>query len=103
MFEISRSSGLAEFVDRVPEDRGDTAGVVIRVDECRAFDAIAALPTNGEGGSATALAAAREARANILALRRELTAERSPELPFSLALHIGEVLYGNVGGGRRLD
>ena len=52
---------------------------------------------------AAALAAAREARANILALRRELTAECSPELPFSLALHIGEVLYGNVGGGRRLD
>jgi adenylate cyclase len=54
-------------------------------------------------GCAAALAAAREARANILALRRELTAERSPELPFSLALHVGEVLYGNVGGGRRLD
>jgi adenylate cyclase len=54
-------------------------------------------------GCAAALAAGREARANILALRRELTAERSPELPFSLALHVGEVLYGNVGGGRRLD
>jgi hypothetical protein len=54
-------------------------------------------------GCARAPAAAREARANILALRRELTTERSPELPFSLALHTGEVLYGNVGGGRRLD
>jgi adenylate cyclase len=54
-------------------------------------------------GCAAALAAGREARANILALRRELTAERSHDLPFSLALHVGEVLYGNVGGGRRLD
>lgn len=66
--------------------------------------AIFPIADGGPGyGCATALAAAREARANILALRRELTAERSPELPFSLALHIGEVLYGNVGGGRRLD
>jgi adenylate cyclase len=52
---------------------------------------------------AAALAAAREARANILALAREAVAERSPNLPFSLALHVGEVLYSNVGGGRRLD
>ena len=34
-------------------------------------------------GCAAALAAAREARANILALRRELTAERSHDLPLA--------------------
>jgi adenylate cyclase len=53
--------------------------------------------------AAEALAAAREARANILALQQEAAADRTPGLPFSLALHVGEVLYGNVGGGRRLD
>ena len=50
-----------------------------------------------------AFAAAREARANILALERKAAVWRSCELPFSLALHVGDVLYGNVGGGRRLD
>jgi adenylate cyclase len=62
---------------------------------------------NGDGTAARvageALAAAREARANILALQREAAEDRRPGLPFSLALHVGEVLYGNVGGGHRLD
>ena len=53
---------------------------------------------------AAALAAARESRRRIFAIERKLMAERLPKLPlFSLALHVGEVLYGNVGGGRRLD
>jgi adenylate cyclase len=62
---------------------------------------------NGDGTTARvageALAAAREARASILALQREAAEDRRPGLPFSLALHVGEVLYGNVGGGHRLD
>jgi len=43
---------------------------------------------------AEALAAAREARAEIAKIAG---------LRFGLALHIGEVLYGNVGSGDRLD
>jgi len=67
---------------------------------------LAIFPTADDGPArvcAAALAAAREARANILALERKAAARRSAGLPFSLALHVGEVLYGNVGGGRRLD
>src|SRR5690242_20795197 len=41
---------LAELIGRVAENGGDPAGVVIRVDECRSVDTIAALPTDGEGG-----------------------------------------------------
>ncbi|MFI5015539.1 MAG: adenylate/guanylate cyclase domain-containing protein [Hyphomicrobiales bacterium] len=50
-----------------------------------------------------ALAAAREAQAKILAMR-ETGADVSEEpVRFGLALHVGEALYGNIGGGGRLD
>jgi len=46
-----------------------------------------------------ALAAARQAQANIAAL----ASSAMPGLRFGLALHIGNVLYGNIGSGNRLD
>jgi adenylate cyclase len=46
-----------------------------------------------------ALVAARQARANIA----ELSVSAMPGLRFGLALHIGDVLYGNIGSGNRLD
>jgi len=46
-----------------------------------------------------ALAAARQAQANIAALADSAM----PGLRFGLALHIGDVLYGNIGSGNRLD
>src|SRR3984893_18048887 len=45
------------------------------------------------------LAAARQARANIAAL----SGSPALGLRFGLALHIGDVLYGNIGSGNRLD
>ena len=47
-----------------------------------------------------ALRAARQAEANIAALR---AAEGGQDLRFGLALHVGEALYGNIGAGARLD
>jgi adenylate cyclase len=46
-----------------------------------------------------ALAAARRAQENIAALSGSVM----PGLRFGLALHIGDVLYGNIGSGNRLD
>src|SRR6516225_144096 len=46
-----------------------------------------------------ALAAARQAQTNIAAL----ASSAMPGLRFGLALHIGDVLYGNIGSGDRLD
>jgi adenylate cyclase len=46
-----------------------------------------------------ALAAARRAQANIT----ELSVSAMPGLRFGLALHVGDVLYGNIGSGNRLD
>jgi adenylate cyclase len=46
-----------------------------------------------------ALAAAQRAQANITAL----SDSAMPGLRFGLALHIGDVLYGNIGSANRLD
>jgi adenylate cyclase len=49
---------------------------------------------------AAALGAAKAARDNVAALE---VAEHAPALRFGLALHIGDVLFGNIGSGDRLD
>jgi adenylate cyclase len=49
-----------------------------------------------------ALAAAYEARGNVAALNQPVRTEIGV-VRFGLALHIGKVLYGNIGGGNRLD
>ncbi|MET0970351.1 MAG: adenylate/guanylate cyclase domain-containing protein [Tardiphaga sp.] len=49
------------------------------------------------------LAAAREARAAVDALRWSDTAGHEERFRFGVALHVGQVLYGNIGGGNRLD
>jgi adenylate cyclase len=49
------------------------------------------------------LAAARQVRSNVAALSEAMAAESFDALRFGLALHVGEVLYGNIGGGNRLD
>jgi adenylate cyclase len=53
---------------------------------------------------ARALAAARETRAAIATLNREGGIKSaSGQLRFAVALHVGQVLYGNIGGANRLD
>jgi len=50
-----------------------------------------------------ALEAAREARAKVLALSVANASGQEEMVRFGLALHVGEALYGNIGGGGRLD
>lgn len=51
-----------------------------------------------------ALEAAREASAAVEALRwSDRVAGTEERFRFGLALHVGKVLYGNIGGGNRLD
>jgi adenylate cyclase len=52
---------------------------------------------------ARALSAAREAQAAIMAMGEEGGDRRQGQTRFGLALHLGEALYGNIGGGGRLD
>ncbi len=66
---------------------------------------LAIFPTSDQGNGlveacAGAVAAAIEARDNVAALNASLAADT---VRFGLALHVGEVMYGNVGSGNRLD
>jgi adenylate cyclase len=67
-------------------------------------DAILAVFDGAEGDPCErALDAAEAARAAIARLNRERAAAGLPVTGFTLALHEGEVLYGNVGSRDRLD
>jgi adenylate cyclase len=48
-----------------------------------------------------ALTAARMARTKVAEL--DMPGEQTDRPRFGLALHLGEVMYGNIGGGNRLD
>ena len=49
------------------------------------------------------LEAARECSASVAAMTYAYESETLRNFRFGLALHIGKVLYGNIGGGDRLD
>src|ERR1700686_2489713 len=51
---------------------------------------------------ARVLEAARESRASVEALRYPV-GETGERFRFAVALHVGKILYGNIGGGNRLD
>jgi adenylate cyclase len=50
-----------------------------------------------------AVDAARQACSNVAAINEARRAEGQPPVEFGLALHLGEVSYGNVGSRHRLD
>jgi len=52
---------------------------------------------------AQALAAAADLRDAVPAVNEERRAAGKPVMDFGLALHLGEVLYGNIGASERLD
>jgi adenylate cyclase len=69
---------------------------------------LAIFPLNGSGDDASevctrALACAREAEALIDKLDAPVCVANKNMVRFGLALHVGQVMYGNIGGGNRLD
>ena len=50
-----------------------------------------------------ALAATRDARRNIAAINRDRAARNEAPIGYGIAMHVGEVMYGNVGALHRLD
>ena len=67
--------------------------------------AIFAVPTGGDPAE-TALRAVRAAGSAsdaILVLNRVRASAGEPTVRFGLALHIGEVMFGNIGASQRLD
>lgn len=72
-------------------------------------DGLLAVFPIAEGGTETAevcgrvLAAARASRERVAAMTFRHGGTNFDKFRFGLALHVGEVLYGNIGGGHRLD
>ncbi len=66
---------------------------------------LAIFPLDGDttGGGRRALAAAAAAARDIDRVNRERVAARKPAIDYGMALHVGRVLYGNIGGADRLD
>jgi adenylate cyclase len=64
---------------------------------------VAAADEDAQSGAARALSAAKAMLARVGSLNEAAAARGEPQLPLDVALHNGEVLYGNVGTGRRLD
>jgi adenylate cyclase len=67
---------------------------------------LAIFPLAGGEDRATAdraLAAAREVEEAIDRINQDRDRAGQPVIRFGLALHVGEVLYGNIGGANRLD
>ena len=66
---------------------------------------LAIFPIAGDNDAATVcrrtLSCALEVRTRIAELPRKI--ENETAIRFGLALHVGEVMYGNIGGGNRLD
>jgi adenylate cyclase len=56
-----------------------------------------------EGACAAALAAARDARSRVDSLNYRRMSRGEPPLEFGLALHIGDVMYGNLGVPKRMQ
>jgi len=64
---------------------------------------LAIFPLAGEQACRRALAAACEARETMAALNARRRARGDEALAFGIALHVGEVMYGNIGAADRLD
>lgn len=56
-----------------------------------------------EGACAAALAAARDARSRVADLNERRERRGEPPLEFGLALHVGDVIYGNLGVPQRMQ
>jgi adenylate cyclase len=56
-----------------------------------------------EGACKAALAATRDARSRVDALNERRETRGEPPLKFGLALHVGDVMYGNLGVPQRMQ
>ena len=67
---------------------------------------LAIFPVGGEaprGACEAALRAVSAARAGMMRLDEERQRQGRPALPLGVALHLGEMLWGNIGAANRLD
>lgn len=115
--DLRNSTAMAErmpvetFLQAVNAYFGCTAGAVLdHGGEVLRFigDAVLAVfpvATNESPSRAAhlALAASREARQRLAALNERRTAQSEEQLAFGLGLHVGDLLYGNIGVPTRIE
>jgi adenylate cyclase len=96
-------AGLNEHLGAVVEAVERHSGQVLKFlgDGLLAVFSLAARPA--EAACADALAAAQEALAANAAVNARRATTGEPPLALDIALHLGDVMYGNVGSVRRLD
>lgn len=64
---------------------------------------LAVFPLAAPEACANALRAAFEAREGMRELNQRRVARDQPEIGYGIALHVGDVMYGNIGAASRLD
>lgn len=80
---------------------GDAALAIFPIGDTSKILEEACMPS--EGACKRALDAAREARQRIDALNERRQVAGDPPIRFGLALHVGDVMYGNIGVPQRLE
>ncbi|HEY7321720.1 MAG TPA: adenylate/guanylate cyclase domain-containing protein [Candidatus Binatia bacterium] len=92
---------LNEYADAILSAIHEHEGDVLKL----IGDGTLAIFTAADRASAchAALSAALEARRAVAAVSQRRTAARLPATDMYLALHVGEVFYGNIGSEERLD
>jgi class 3 adenylate cyclase len=101
LFEATPARRADHFAERV--FRRDDAGGEILKFIGDAMLAIFPIDVDAEATCVCALAAATEARAAMTRINAERSAAGQPTIDFGIALHLGDVMYGNIGGESRLD
>lgn len=104
---LSEKKGRDELLDLLNQYFDCVAGPITeRGGEILKFigDAVLAIfPLTDENACAKALDAAIEAQAALAALNRERATRDEEALSVGIALHVGDVMYGNIGSPNRLD
>jgi adenylate cyclase len=96
-------SSLNDFFEQMVAAVDEQSGEVLKF---MGDGLLAIFPANGNtvaASCAAALAAGQDALKRLSALNRERSQRNEQPLAMGLALHVGQVAYGNIGGRSRLD
>jgi adenylate cyclase len=91
---------LNQYFDRMAKPVEDHGGEILKF----IGDAMLAIfPLDASDACQRALQAALDARTAMAQLNRQRLAQDEEALGFGIALHTGDVMYGNIGAANRLD
>lgn len=91
---------LNEYFDAVSEPVGRHGGEILKF---MGDGLLAIFPLTAPGAPGRALAAVRDARAGMAALNETRRGRGQNPLGYGIGVHVGDVMYGNIGSRRRLD